>query len=126
VRRWPSAGNENFEARKRERALSEERVRAAIYRAVDEMNEQLPPDRRLEKSPQTSLFGKGGHLDSLGLVGFIIEVEQKIEEEFGVSLTLADERAMSQQHSPFMTLDALSGYVALLLKEDEHNNNTHQ
>lgn len=105
--------------------MSEDRVRAAIYRAVDEVNEGLPPERRLEKSPQTVLFGKGGRLDSLGLVGFIVEVEQKIEEEFNVSLTLADERAMSQQHSPFMTLDALSAYVALLLKEDEHNN-THQ
>lgn len=99
--------------------MSDERITQAIYRAVDEMNEQLPKGRTLGKSPETILFGKGGQLDSLGLVGFIVEVEQKIEEEFGLSITLADERAMSQQHSPFMTLQTLSDYVALLIKEDE-------
>ena len=83
------------------------------------MNEQLPKGRTLEKSPQTILFGKGGQLDSLGLVSFIVEVEQKIEEELGVSITLADERAMSQKSSPFLTLQTLSEYVSLLLKEDD-------
>ena len=99
--------------------MSDERIRQAIYRAVDEINEQLPKSRQLKKSPQTALFGQGGQLDSLGLVSFIIEVEQKIEEEFAVSITLADERAMSQKNSPFMTLGTLMEYVSRLMKEDE-------
>lgn len=99
--------------------MEDERIREAIYRAVDETNEQLPKGRQLEKSPESVLFGKGGQLDSLGLVGFIVEVEQKIEEEFGVSITLADERAMSQKNSPFLTLGALARYVSTLMKEDE-------
>jgi acyl carrier protein len=103
----------------RERIVNDERIREAIYRVVDETNEQLPKGRQLEKSPESILFGKGGHLDSLGLVGFIVEVEQKIEEEFAVSITLADERAMSQKNSPFLTLGALTAYVSLLIKEDE-------
>ncbi|MDT5060715.1 MAG: hypothetical protein QOH63_1174 [Acidobacteriota bacterium] len=103
----------------RERIVNDERIREAIYRVVDETNEQLPKGRQLEKSPESILFGKGGQLDSLGLVGFIVEVEQKIEEEFAVSITLADERAMSQKNSPFLTLGALTAYVSLLIKEDE-------
>ena len=99
--------------------MRDEKIRETIYHAVDEMNEQLPKGRTLEKSPQTILFGKGGQLDSLGLVSFIVEVEQKIEEELGVSITLADERAMSQKSSPFLTLQTLSEYVSLLLKEDD-------
>ena len=99
--------------------MNDEKIRQAIYRAVEETNEQLPQGRQLEKSPDTVLFGKGGQLDSLGLVSFIVEVEQKIEEELGVSITLADERAMSQKNSPFMTLGALTEYVSLLIKEDE-------
>ena len=99
--------------------MRDEKIREAIYHAVDGMNEQLPKGRTLEKSPQTILFGKGGQLDSLGLVSFIVEVEQKIEEELGVSITLADERAMSQKSSPFLTLQTLSEYVSLLLKEDD-------
>lgn len=91
----------------------------AIYRAVDATNEERPKGKALEKSPQTALFGKGGGLDSLGLVSFIVEVEQQVEEALGVSITLADERAMSQQQSPFRTIESLARYVSLLVEEHE-------
>ncbi|HEX8138290.1 MAG TPA: hypothetical protein VF544_11915 [Pyrinomonadaceae bacterium] len=96
-----------------------DRILQAIYRAVDAVNEERPKDQGLQKSPQTTLFGKGGQLDSLGLVSFIVEVEQQVEEELGVSITLADERAMSQQKSPFLTIRSLADYVSLLVEENE-------
>jgi len=96
-----------------------DRILQAIYRAVDVVNEERPKDKGLQKSPQTTLFGKGGQLDSLGLVSFIVEVEQQVEEELGVSITLADERAMSQQKSPFLTIQSLARYVSLLVEENE-------
>lgn len=96
-----------------------ERILQAIYRAVDAINEERPRGRALEKSPQTTLFGKGGQLDSLGLVSFIVEVEQQVEEELGVSITLADERAMSRQRSPFLTIQSLADYVSFLVEENE-------
>jgi acyl carrier protein len=96
-----------------------ERILQAIYSALDEINEQLPKGKALDKSPGTILFGKSGQLDSLGLVSLIVAVEQNIEDEFGVGITLADERAMSQQNSPFKTVAALSDYVALLLADNE-------
>jgi acyl carrier protein len=101
------------------RSETSERILQAIYRAVDAANEERPVGKALEKSPQTTLFGKGGQLDSLGLVSFIVEVEQQVEEELGVQITLADERAMSQQKSPFLTIRTLADYVALLVEEDE-------
>jgi D-alanine--poly(phosphoribitol) ligase subunit 2 len=97
---------------------SDERIAQAIDRAIDAFNEQLPEARRLAKSPQTVLFGKSGRLDSLGLVSFIVEVEQQVEEELGITISLADERAMSQQKSPFMTIQSLSDYVSLLVEEN--------
>jgi acyl carrier protein len=60
---------------------------------------------------ETALFGKGGCLDSLGLVSFIVAVETEIEDRFGETLTLADERAMSQRHSPFRTVLSLAEYI---------------
>jgi acyl carrier protein len=92
-----------------------EKVLQAIYGAVEEANATLPAERRLEKSPETVLFGKDGKLDSLGLVNLIVATEQRIEEAFGVAVTLADERAMSQQHSPFRTIGSLADYAATLL-----------
>ena len=47
-----------------------EKVIQAVMDAIDELNEQLPKEERLEKSVDTALFGDGGSLDSLGLVSF--------------------------------------------------------
>jgi RNase H-fold protein (predicted Holliday junction resolvase) len=53
----------------------------------------------------------------LALVSLIIEVEEKINDEFGVPITLADERALSQKNSPFLTLQTLTQYVSQLIDE---------
>ena len=92
-------------------------VQKVIYDSIDELNQQLSEDDRLIKSSDTKLFGSNSKLDSLGLVSFIVMVEQNVDDEFSVSLTLADERAMSQKNSPFRTLGSLIDYIEILLKE---------
>lgn len=92
-------------------------VAEMIFNAVDEINELLPPEQQLEKSADTVLFGGEGKLDSLGLVTFIVAVEQKITETFNASLTLADEKAMSMRNSPFRTIGTLSEYIQQRLTE---------
>ena len=52
-------------------------------------------------SENSNLIGQDGLLDSLGLVNLILLVEERIADELGVSVTLADEKAMSQRSSPF-------------------------
>jgi acyl carrier protein len=99
--------------------LNNERVSAAIYKAVDAFNEQSGKNHQLKKSPATILFGKGGKLDSLALVTLISEVEEKVTDELGVSIALADERALSQKNSPFLTLQSLTQYVSVLIDEHE-------
>lgn len=89
----------------------------AIYDAIDEVNQQLPGKQRIEKSTDTVLFGRSGKLDSLGLVNLIVSVEERVEEEFGIAITIADERAMSQENSPFKSVGALADYISLLLEE---------
>lgn len=61
------------------------------------------------------LLGRGGILDSIGLVTVIVSIEQRIEDEFGRHVTLADERAFSQRSSPFRTVGSLADYAAGLL-----------
>ena len=95
-----------------------EKVSQSIFKAIDELNEQLPPEQNLEKSIETRIIGKGGKLDSVGLVTFIVAVEQMIEDEFEVPMTLADERAMSQNQSPFRTVRTLAEYIAMLIEEN--------
>mgnify|MGYP001029006431 CR=1 FL=1 len=70
---------------------------------------------------EVSLFGEEGIFDSLGLVTLIVAVEEAIQERFDVSVSLADERALSQSRSPFRTVGTLAAYAGALLKEVEND-----
>ena len=100
--------------------IGEEEIIQVIYSAIDELNALLPQDQRLEKSFQVVLSGEAGGLDSLGLINLIVAVEQKCQEKFGLSINLADERAMSQQNNPFATVGTLTEYISLILEEKKH------
>jgi acyl carrier protein len=118
-------GRTIFKARIRDKSefmSDKERILQAIYDAVNEINEPLSKAKRLAKSPDTVLFGRSGQLDSLGLVSLIVAVEQNIQDKFGTEVTLADERALSQQNSPFKTIATLSEYISLLLDNHEIKN----
>ena len=92
-----------------------ERVLHAIYRAVDDVNQSRPSEKQIAKSPDAVLYGKTGKLESIDVVTLIMEVEDQIKAEFGTSITIADDRAMSQENSPFLTVGTLTDYVAELL-----------
>jgi acyl carrier protein len=62
-------------------------------------------------TPETRLIGREAVLDSMGLVNLIVEVEQRLEEEYDLAVVLADERAMSQKNSPFRTVQSLADYI---------------
>jgi len=47
-----------------------------------------------------------------------MEVEEKINAEFGTSITIADENLLSKQKSPFSTLGTLIEYLDETLKQD--------
>jgi acyl carrier protein len=92
-----------------------ENILAAIYRALDWINAESPPDRQLDKAPETRLLGSESVLDSMHLVTLIIAIEREVEEAFGVALTLADERALSMKASPFRSIQSLADYIGNLL-----------
>ena len=95
-----------------------QRIINLIFNTIDEINSQLSKEQQLRKSTKTVLFGKNGNLDSLGLVNFLVITEQNIEDEFDVSIALADERAMSQKNSPFRTIGSLADHIDRILKEN--------
>ena len=61
-----------------------------IYQSLDEVNEQLPSDQRIQKSPDTTLVGRAGGLDSLGFVNFVALVEEKCAHKYGITVSLMD------------------------------------
>ena len=84
-----------------------ERIKNAVYHAIDELNDQLPKGVSIDKSPDAALYGKSGKLESLDFVTLIMEVETKIQEEFGIDFLLTDEDLLSKEKSPFLTVGTL-------------------
>ncbi len=82
-----------------------------INESLEELQGQLGYQINLDQGPETRLYGRKGALDSLGLVSLIVALEQALEDEFQVTVALADERAMSQARSPFRTIGSLAEYA---------------
>jgi acyl carrier protein len=95
--------------------VKNDQIMEAIFRAIDDVNQLLPKEERLEKNLDAGLYGEMGTLDSLGLVNLIVATEERIEEFFGILITLADERAMSKKHSPFRTVGTLADHLSVIL-----------
>jgi len=91
--------------------LTRDIVVQTIIDVAREMNETLSGKIDVARADEAPLFGKDGVLDSLGLVSFIVALEQAFDESLGVAITLADERAVSQRVSPFRTIGTLADYV---------------
>ena len=76
-------------------------------------------ENSIEISENTRLFGSDALFSSIQLVSFITELEENLEDELDVYLTLADEKAMSRRTSPFSNVKYLISYVEEKIKENE-------
>ena len=68
-------------------------------------------EETIELNLESKLFGGGGPLDSMALVNLLVDLEELIEEDYGLSVTLADEKAMSRRTSPFTRVKYLIEYI---------------
>ena len=80
-----------------------------IRNAVDEVNESLSEERRLGKSNHPILLGETGDLDSLGLINFIVAVENRAEKTLGLNLNLGE--AMTNPETPLRTIGSLADFI---------------
>ena len=87
-------------------------ISAAIYRAIDDVNAQLPAAGRLKKEPDTVLFGRQAGLDSLGLVNLIVALEKHVESGCGKAVSLSTPEVMLAEESPFASVRSLAAYLA--------------
>jgi acyl carrier protein len=79
-------------------------------------NELAPPVQgNSTVNESTRLFG--GRLDSVSVVSLLVELEEQIADHFGMSITIADDSAMSQQRSPFRSVGSLADYIQGLMTE---------
>lgn len=92
------------------------KIENIILTTLKDLNDELSSEELENPTKDTKLFGGNGVLDSLSLVLFITDLEEKISEEFDKEIVLADEKAMSQRTSPFRNVQSLTAYIQNLLE----------
>ena len=89
-----------------------------ILDSINEYNDGLSKNDQISSDLGSSIYGGSSNLDSMGLVSFIVGLELSIEDEFDQSISLADEKAMSQKSSPYQNINSLADYISKLLVKD--------
>ena len=78
---------------------------------VAELNEtrddKIPTDNLLD----LGLYGDTGVFDSMHLVNFLTLVEERLEDDFNVEVSLTSERAVSRRVSPFSSVSRLIEFI---------------
>jgi len=90
-------------------------VNETLTSFVKEENIESP----INFNENTRLFGSGALFSSIQLVSFITELEENLEDELNVEITLTDEKAMSMRTSPFSSVKYLNLYLEEKIKEYE-------
>ncbi len=83
----------------------------SIYDTIEEVNRQLPNEQQLQKSPDTIIVGHGGVLDSLGVINFLVALEDRLSRETGNTITLLDEEIISESGGLLKTIDHIEQFI---------------
>ena len=96
--------------------VEKHQIEQIVLDAIDAANMAREDDDQLTVAPDAPLFGKGGRLDSMGLVALIVDVEEALADQ-GAHVTVTDERAMSMSKSPFKDVPSLVAHIEQILSE---------
>ena len=95
--------------------MSRQKILMLVITVVQEIAQDRSDQMLTHPTESTKLFSET--LDSIELVTLIAELEERIVDEFGFHIVLADDRAMSRKTSPFRSIQTLVDYINLLLSE---------
>ena len=86
-------------------------IHSLVNRRLALLGDEMGKPELGQATDETHLLGGQSPLDSIGLVTLIADLEGDIQREFGKSVTLADEKAMSRTLSPFRKVGTLVDYI---------------
>ena len=87
------------------------------------IDEGLSVETPVDDPEAIKLLGTRAIFDSLGLVSYLVALEERINDAFETQISLMSDRAMSQERSPFRNQAALVEFVVELLKETNKSEN---
>lgn len=90
--------------------MQTDEIMELVLEAMRETNLGRGEDEQLEISPEAPVFSSESTLDSLGLVGLLIDIEDALADA-GADVTINSEHAMSKARSPFRDVPALVAFI---------------
>ena len=81
---------------------------------IIEVVRQIADERGIEVAEvdsETVLIGPEAFLYSVGLVSAVMEIEARLDEDFGVEVSLTSDAAMSRERSPLRTVGSIREFV---------------
>lgn len=96
-------------------AMDKQTALDIVLNALNNLNREL--ETPIAVAPETRLFGEDAVIDSLALVSVIVDVETDASDALGRPVSLTDDRAISQDVSPFTSPAALADYIVKLAAE---------
>jgi len=94
-------------------------IATIVLETLRELGEDIKNTDLLTADETTRLFGARSPLDSMNLVNFIADVEERLSDDLEIDITLANQSAMSRTHSPFQRVSSCIDYIMELIKEDQ-------
>ncbi len=82
-----------------------------VFAAIDSVNQMSDDGEVIKKAPETPLLGNSASVDSLVLVNLVVAIEEAIMDDTGKVVTLITEDSMTQESSPFDSVQSLADYV---------------
>jgi acyl carrier protein len=95
-----------------------DKIKQIMVEAIEELNEQLDLEDKIQYDENLVLIGSKAALDSISFVTLIVIIEDMVAEQLGKNIIIVSDKAFSQQRSPFHTVATLTNYIIELAAEE--------
>lgn len=90
--------------------LEKPQIYDLLSNCIEELNKQLPSEKRITPDNDTLLLGPSSELDSLGVVTLFVSFEESLTN-LGITLDLMDELLSYRDDHPFITVEGVVSWV---------------
>ncbi len=102
--------------------MDRDKIKSLVFMCLREAVEEMDDGRNVEVTDSVKLFGRDGLFDSLGLVSFLVDMEDKLADEADIDLNLSDEKALSAHSGPFRNVDSFVDYIMSVIEASGDEN----
>ncbi len=84
-------------------------IKLLVFESMEEINNDLQKEELYSPSLDTKFFDL---VDSLAVLNFILDIEQRLEGQFGRYIQIADEDIMDASKTPLKTVKDIIDFIS--------------